>query len=165
MRVGITGHQRLNAPASWRWVERKLDETLETLGTSLTGISSLAIGADQLFAKLVLARGGELQAVLPFASYEETFKTGQSLRNYQRLLNRATKIEVLPPLATKEDAYFAAGQRVIELSEIVIAIWNGKQAAGWGGTGDAVRYAQQRGGKVIHINPYSREVRTWPARM
>lgn len=162
MRVGITGHQRLDSPSSWRWVEEQLDETLATMGRPLTGISSLAIGADQLFAEIVLRRGGELEAVLPFAGYEGTFKTGQTLRDYRRLLSRATKTEVLSMLATREESYFAAGKRVIELSAVMIAVWDGEKAAGLGGTGDTVGYAKQTGKRIIHINPVSREVRILP---
>jgi hypothetical protein len=66
---------------------------------------------------------------------------------------------VLDTHGTDEDAYLAAGQRVVELSDIVLAVWNGKPAKGKGGTADVVAYAIRRGMPLIHINPISRTVR------
>jgi len=37
---------------------------------------------------------------------------------------------------TDEDAYMAAGRRVVDLSDVMIAVWNAKPAKGKGGTAD-----------------------------
>ena len=42
--------------------------------------------------------------------------------------------------------------RVVELSDIVLAVWNGKPAKGKGGTADVVAYAIRRGVPLIHID-------------
>lgn len=159
MNIGITGHQRLDNPKDWEWVERKLEKTIFDYGKNITGISSLAIGADQLFAKLILKSGGTLYAVLPFEGYEQKFGTENDRKEYEKLLNQATKTEVLPNADSDEQAYFAAGKRVVELSNVLVAVWNGKKAAGLGGTGDAVQYAREMGKKVIHINPISHQLK------
>jgi hypothetical protein len=159
MNVGITGHQRLRDPSSWVWVSDRLEEAIAKSGPQLTGVSSLAAGADQLFAALVLKRGGRLYAVLPFAGYETTFAEEEHEREYRRLLSLTTKVEIMPPLRTKELSYLAAGKRVIDLSDIVVAVWDGKAAAGVGGTGDAVQYAINVRKTVVHIDPYDRLVR------
>lgn len=143
MKIGITGHQKLDDPKSWEWVEQKMKETIKSFGKGIIGISSLAVGADQLFAKLILTSGRELHAVLPFEGYEEKFETGVSRDKYKKLLNQAAKTEILPAAASDEESYFAAGKRVVKLSDVLIAVWNGKKAAGIGGTGDAVQYAEE----------------------
>jgi hypothetical protein len=122
------------------------------------GISSLAVGADQLFASLALELGGELRVVLPFPTYAETFAPGKDLDGYRDLLARARAIEVLPATASREQSYLAAGQRVVDLSDWMIAVWNGKQAAGLGGTGDIVRYAVEGDKRVLHIDPTTKGV-------
>jgi hypothetical protein len=158
IRVGITGHQSLPDPATWKWVEARIDDFIEASGAIITGLTSLAIGADQLFAALVLSHGGNLYAIVPHADYESTFTTKEDRRRYQSLLSEATEIEVLKTPGSKEDAYLAAGYRVADLAEVVLAVWNGKPAAGKGGTADMVEYALTRGVTVVHINPVTCKV-------
>lgn len=68
------------------------------------------------------------------------------------------KIEVLPRKTSDEESYLAAGQKVVELSNVMIAVWNGKPAAGLGGTADIVDYARQKNKQICHINPLTRTV-------
>lgn len=158
MRVGITGHQRLREPALWGWVECELDRLLSALAPPLVGVTSLAIGADQLFAEAVLRRGGTLEVVVPFEGYELTFSEGSDRSAYDQLLRRALRKEVLEKRGSDEEAYFAAGKRMVELSELLIAVWDGLPATGLGGTGDVVKYAVERRKKTIHLNPITREI-------
>lgn len=159
MRIGITGHQRLNVEGAWSWVEQAICGLLDGQSRPIVGITSLAVGADQLFARLLLERGGDLYVIVPFAGYERSFEEWRGREEYKRLLGRATKIETLQALATDEESYFAAGMRVVDLSEIMLAVWDGEKAAGLGGTGDVVAYALAHRTHVIHINPVTRETR------
>lgn len=68
------------------------------------------------------------------------------------------KIEVLPRKASDEESYLAAGQKVVDLSNMMIAVWNGKPAAGLGGTADIVDYALQKKKQLYHINPLTHVV-------
>ena len=157
MRVGITGHQRLDDPEAWPWVARVMRDEVAKVAPPLVGVTSLAVGADQLLARLVLERGGTIHTVLPFADIERSFSP-EHVPAYRELAKQAT-VEVLDTPGTDEDAYLAAGQRVVELSDIVLAVWNGKPAKGKGGTADVVAYAIRRGVPLIHIDPMSRTVR------
>ncbi|HXO40959.1 MAG TPA: hypothetical protein VN999_05885 [Thermoanaerobaculia bacterium] len=164
MVLGVTGHQRLDDEGAWEWVAEEIGAALSRSPSPLIGLSSLAVGADQLFATLVLARGGELRAVLPFAAYAETFSPGRDLDGYRALLGRATSVEVLRACSGRQESYLAAGQRVVDLSDLVIAVWNGEEAAGLGGTGDIVRYALEGHQELLHVDPVRREVRRLGAR-
>jgi hypothetical protein len=53
-------------------------------------------------------------------------------------------------------SYLAAGKRVVDMSDVMVAIWNGKPAEGLGGTADIVQYALAQKKPVIHINPTAR---------
>jgi len=159
MSIGITGHQRLPEQEPWNWVEEVIRATLIQAPGPLVGISSLALGADQIFAALVLEQGGELRAILPFPSYLETFPEGPDRERYSELLARSASVQVLPALATVEESYFAAGRRVVEASDRMIAVWNGREAAGLGGTADVVRYALRMGREVLHLDPTTKEIR------
>ena len=52
-------------------------------------------------------------------------------------------METLEFDAPSEEAFLAAGQRVVELSDELLAVWDGKKAAGLGGTADIVGYAKE----------------------
>lgn len=156
-RVGITGHQRLEDPEAWPWVAKVIRDELARIAPPLVGVTSLAVGADQLLARLVLERGGMIHAVLPFADIERSF-SAEHVPAYRELARQAA-VEVLDTPGTDEDAYLAAGRRVVELSDILLAVWNGKPAKGKGGTADVVAYAIRRGVPLIHIDPISHTVR------
>jgi len=47
-RVGMTGHQRLEDPAAWPWVEEVVGRELDAAAAPVVVVSSLAAGADQL---------------------------------------------------------------------------------------------------------------------
>ncbi|MGM9471320.1 hypothetical protein ACS5PJ_04895 [Pseudarthrobacter sp. YS3] len=150
--VGITGHQSIPDVAR-QYILDGVREILSMQPTPLVGLSSLAAGADQLFAYEVLAAGGDLHAVIPSKHYEETFsEVDRSC--YFKLRNRATEIKILDYEAPSEEAFDAAGRTITERCDIMIAIWDGKAARGQGGTGDAVEHARSNG-KPVHI--------IWPA--
>jgi hypothetical protein len=137
-RIGVTGHQRLDDPGTWPWVATAMREQLSEIGPPLIGVTSLAVGADQLLAQLVIEQGGKICAVLPFADIERSFSP-ENLPAYRELASQAT-VEVL------------------DTSDIVLAVWNGKAAKGKGGTADVVAYAIERGVPLIHIDPLLRIV-------
>lgn len=158
MRVGISGHQRLQKPDAWDWVTREMRNCLAAQPTPLIGISSLATGADTIFAELVLELNGSLEVVVPFPGYEQKFLTEDDRKKYRRLLAAASKVEVLQRQANEELAYYIAGQTVVDISELMIVVWDGKPAAGLGGTGDIAQYAQHCQKQLIHLNPITRTV-------
>jgi hypothetical protein len=134
-----------------------MSDELAKIPPPIVGVTSLAVGSDQVFARLVLERGGLIHAVLPFAGIERSF-SAEDVRAYRELVKRAT-VEVLDIPGGDEDAYLAAGQRIVELSDIVLAVWNGLPAKGKGGTADVVDYAMRRGVPMVYINPLARTVR------
>src|SRR5205085_8456166 len=94
----------------------------------LMGISSLAAGADQLFASLILEHGGQLHVIIPCRSYETTFPDKTDLERYKFLLSKAYNIETLSYPQPSDDAYLEAGRRVVDSSDLLIAVWDGKPA-------------------------------------
>ena len=158
MRVGISGHQRLRDPGGWDWVRQEMRTCLTSLSEPLVGITSLSIGADTLFAHLVLELGGSLAVVVPFADYEARFVTEAARQDYRNLLGQAATIEVLEKKDTDDEGYYAAGKRVTDLSELLLVVWDGKPAAGLGGTADIAAYAHERNKEIVHLNPETRTV-------
>jgi hypothetical protein len=141
MKIGVTGHQNIPLVAV-NHIEMMVTSILRKYADhELIGISSLAIGADQLFAKLVLQNGGKLSIVIPCENYEETFKNADDLSQYYSLREKASEVLVLNFPSPSQTAFLEAGKLLAEMSEILIAIWDGKKANGIGGTADIVHYA------------------------
>jgi hypothetical protein len=150
-RVGITGHQNLRTPEDWAWVKSALRDRLLQVSPPIIGVSSLAIGTDQLFARLVCELGGTLHVVVPFAEIERSFDK-MGYKAFQELSVNAVT-ETIPPMATDEESYLAAGIRVVDLSDRVFAVWDGRPAKGKGGTGDIVLYARRQMKPLTILNP------------
>lgn len=152
VKIGVTGHQRLEDPQSWLWVESMINSELDRFEDQIVGVTSLAIGADQLFAHLVAKRGGAIHAIIPYPGYERSFGP-EDLPAYRKLLSGAASVEILDTSGTDEDAYLAAGKRIVDLAYFLIAVWDGNPAKGKGGTADIVQYALEKGKRLIHLNP------------
>jgi hypothetical protein len=149
--LGETGHQELTDPSGWRRLRSLLAVELDQVPAPLVGITSLAAGADQLFAQQVLTRGGELHVVVPFPDYGDLF-SGVDRTRYRRLLRAAADAVVLPRSGSDEDCYMAAGQYIVDHCECLVAIWDGRPARGLGGTADVVGYALRRAVPVRRVD-------------
>jgi hypothetical protein len=151
-RVGITGHQNIPTDAQ-PFVIDGIRKTLAECGTRVLGVSCLAAGADQLFASIVLELGGSLKAVIPCERYEESFTSSLAKEAFAEFLARSDECETLSYSQPTEQAYLDAGKRVVELSELIIAVWDGRPSKGKGGTADIVGYARERGKNAVVIWP------------
>jgi hypothetical protein len=157
MKVGVTGHRNFEDVSAAPWVAECIHNRLSDC-RELYGLTSLAKGADQIFARVVLQLGGSLEAVLPFPEYANTFQDSAESAGFDELIGRCSKVTQLDFAGSKEQSYFAAGKYVVDHSEVLIAVWDGKPAAGLGGTGDVVAYARKNGKQVHQIDPVSRTV-------
>lgn len=151
MRIGVTGHQVIPTEG----LDFIREETRSLLGShsALMGVTSLAAGADQEFAQIVTDLGGGLVVVVPCLGYEETFTAPTDARRFQQLLSSAVEVVEMGFQQPSEQAFLAAGQRVVDESERLIAIWDGGESRGLGGTGDIVAYAEAEGVPVTVIWP------------
>ena len=133
-------------------------------GGTLRIISALASGADQWVAEEAISLGFELQSVLPFSrdEYLKDFKVPSEAESYKSLLREASKNAVLEldgKIGKDEDgnrkpdsqSYEAVGRGILNQTDLLIAVWDGKDAQGKGGTGQVVREALQNGIPVVHI--------------
>ena len=171
--VGVTGHRLEAIPAAMRAdVEARIAEALgadrsrghgtvparagavRAGSAGFTLVSPLAEGADQMAAEAALARGWQLQAMLPFdrETYVADFNDEDSRARFHRLVEAASCTLELPgdphdPL----EAYVMAGRGTVAHCDILIAVWDGLPPRGRGGTGEIVELAIQRGTAIIHL--------------
>jgi len=149
--VGISGHQKMPEVAS-AFARQSLAQLLPR-GQGLLGYSSLAKGADQIFAEYVLGLGAQLHVVLPCADYESTFGPTQDRARYRFLLGKAVAVDTLGFARPSEEAFFAAGRAIVDACDWLIAVWDGRPAQGPGGTADIVAYAEHLGRRVEVVWP------------
>ncbi len=159
--VGVTGHRFL---ADVDRVSAGVDEALTHIqdafpARTLNIMSSLAEGADRLVATRALARPGvTLEAVLPLPpdEYVRDFATEDSRQEFSALLEQAARIVSMPPAPSRAAAYDAAGRFILDRCEALIAVWDGKEAQGQGGTGAIVAEARRRGLPLAWIHAGNR---------
>ncbi|AUG75674.1 hypothetical protein CFP65_0723 [Kitasatospora sp. MMS16-BH015] len=151
--IAVTGHMELT-PVTETLVAEALREVLGELGGGgLLGVSCLAPGADTLFAEAVLALGGRLAVVLPSAAYREVLAPGEPRARYDRLLAAAEEVTVLPYAEPDVAAYEAANAVLVDLAEVLVAVWDGEPSALGGGTAAAVAEARRAGIPVRVVWP------------
>ena len=88
MRVGITGHSTL-AQESVSVLADALGKVLADLAAPVVGVTCLARGADQIFARTVLEAGGELEVILPAADYRDRKVKPDNRADFEALLSSA----------------------------------------------------------------------------
>jgi hypothetical protein len=119
----------------------------------LVGISCLARGSDQIFARVVLEYGGVVEVVLPAADYRERKVGPDNLAEFDDLMSRARVVRTLPGEKSDRDAYMAASGEVLDSVDSLIAVWDGNPSRGYSGTADVVAAARERGIPVTVIWP------------
>jgi hypothetical protein len=177
LRLGVSGHRvppklpRESEPPLRAAVDRILSAIVESARTAendfggarsanakseFVVVSSLAEGSDRIVAEAGLAAGYTLEAVLPFgrAEYARDFATPQSQTAFERLLAASTAVFELDGAADERSrAYEAAGFVMLANTDLLIAIWDGEDAAGTGGTAQIVGRAIADGIPVIRLDP------------
>ncbi len=142
-RIGVTGHRRLPY-AVLEFVIAGIEKELAR-DEPVQALSSLAAGADQLFARIALDRGIPVTAVIPGMDYEAHLGDEEDVAAYRSILDECHRREDLPLAPTHEEAYAAAGHWIVDHADRLVAVWDGHPARGHGGTGEVVAYARERG--------------------
>ena len=128
-------------------------------------VSSLAEGADRMLAAKALELGYELCCPLPFpqSEYERDFlpdrsRESHSLEGFRSLLERARNdtslvvFELDGNRAEEQRAYAAAARVLLHQSDLLVAIWDGREERGPGGTAQTVREARRMQVPVVWID-------------
>ncbi|GAA2640213.1 MULTISPECIES: hypothetical protein [Streptomyces] len=149
-RIGVTGHRALPDSVLGR-VESGLRAVLSGHDGPLEALSSLAEGADQLFAAIALEYGADLTVVIPSGDYEAAFEDAEALARYRGLKNRAAQEVRMDFARSTDEAYYAAGTYIADSCDRLVAVWDGQPARGHGGTAEIVAYARALGKPVTVI--------------
>ncbi len=170
--VGITGHRAGSLPPEIiDSLEAVVDEVFRELRGAALRVqktepelpdrepaklalhTALASGADQLAAKAAHTAGYHVRALLPFDQdeYRNDF-IGDEIDEYDRALDSAHEIVALPgDRADAIGAYVLVGTVLIDAADILVAVWDGNEGNGPGGTADVVDRALKNSVPIVHI--------------
>jgi hypothetical protein len=150
-RIAISGHRGLSAQTACL-VDEAIRAELARHAPDVAGISCLADGADQIFARAVTDLGGALEAVIPAAEYRAGLPA-DACPEYDDLLALAAAVHRLPFTESSSESHMAASKLMVDKADELYAVWDGKPARAYGGTADVVAYAREHGLPVHVIWP------------
>jgi hypothetical protein len=150
-RIAISGHRGLPGPTA-DLVDKAIRAALAPHAPDVTGISCLADGVDQIFARAVTDLGGQLEAIIPASEYRAGLPE-QAHREYDRLLALAAAIRRLPFTESTSESHMEASKLMLDQADELYAVWDSQPARAYGGTADVVTYAREHGTPVRVIWP------------
>ncbi len=155
--VGVTSHRDIS-PVEIEPIRQRVREFFAQLRHAfpdlpLVLLSSLAEGGDQLVAREALACGARLIAPLPLPRdlYLDDFEDANVRHTFEVLCSQA-EVVLLPrlmdkprhvigsPGAARDRQYATAGVYIASHCHVLLALWDGKDAGGLGGTAQIVDY-------------------------
>ena len=154
--VAVTGHRDIVETEELSQKVFRFFEELLAKSEELVLLSPLADGADRFVAKIFLElqkRHEHLLLIAPMPFSKE---------RYMRDFDQASKEEFLELLEVVNDSFQIAsmgdkpyqelGKYIVNVSDTLLALWDGTYNGKAGGTGDVVEYAQGMGkAKVVHF--------------
>ena len=146
------------------------EQALAARASRLALEEALAAGAGQVIFEEVLAEGADrkvrkkvlvgldtrLEVALPMDAeeYAKDFQSEASRQEFRFLLARARENDrwQAPDGLEREEAYERAGRYVVDRCDALIAVWDGEESRGRGGTAEIVGYAQQQGVPIAWVH-------------
>ncbi|MGP3917598.1 hypothetical protein [Nonomuraea sp. 10N515B] len=142
VRIAVSGHRGLPEEAAVL-IDRVIREALAEYLPDISGLSCLADGADQIFARVLLDLGGALEVLIPAKEYRDGLPS-ECHATYDELLGRAVRVLRLDFVESTSESHMAASARMLDDADVLFAVWDGQPARGYGGTADVVAEARRR---------------------
>jgi hypothetical protein len=143
-RIAVTGHVNVSDEIA-QWLVSALTKRLgEGQGSPVHGITCLAKGADQLFAKVVISLNGTFEVVLPARDYAQWMRDAGYGDPFSELLEQASSVQTMPFETSDRHAYLAASEAMLSRCDLLLAVWDGGPSLRVGDTAHVVEKAQAR---------------------
>lgn len=155
IRVGIAGHRFLGEKETVQFVTQQCSLVLQQIKeryTNVVAFSAIAEVADMIFAETAFSLNIPFEIVRPFNSYIEDFQNQVTKNRYLNLQKIAAKETRLPYSYRSEEAYLKAMQWILHNTDLLIAVWDGKERNGKAGTSGAVKEAVRTNSTWIHLD-------------
>ncbi|NLU78204.1 hypothetical protein HCA58_07380 [Micromonospora sp. HNM0581] len=152
VRVGVTGHINLT-PATERLVADAIRLELRRISARpVHGVTCLAAGTDQIFARAVRDGGGTYEVILPAPDYRDTI-AAPARGSFDELLGTATRVLHTGHRTSGTAAYVAANRELLLRVQRLLAVWDGEPGCHDASTDRTVSWARTRGVPTTVIWP------------
>jgi len=142
-------------------ISSSLDYFISTYG-DIECVSNLACGADMIFIEEAFNKNCKIKIILPFQidEYEKDFDS-ESLIVFRVLISKI-KCNTYAILSSTSNfdrilAYQAAGRSLIMESDAILAVWDGEEGKGLGGTKDQIDYAINLNKNIHWLKTFRKE--------
>jgi hypothetical protein len=143
-RIGVTGHVILARGTAELVYDCLAQQLAPYAASGLHGVTCLADGTDQLFARAILALDGTYEVIVPALDYRRHAVDADNRPVFDDLLARASAVSYMPFLDSDRNAYMAASEELLRRVDLLLAVWDGEPSLGLGDTADVVRVARAR---------------------
>ena len=129
--IGFTGHRVLVDEAKCRGsIFGFLEQQKKSAVGSVYGVSSVAAGADLLFAESCLQLALPLCVLLPLPveEFRKDFDES-SWSRAEEVLRKAASVEVTDGHQSREECYYECGIETVQRSRLLLALWDGALTA------------------------------------
>ncbi len=162
--IGITGHRLARlTDVDFAALRTRIDALLSAIASAAPKsrfrlVGSLAEGADMMATDAALARGWQVDTVLPFHAEEYAcdFDEAAAIELRSRI-EASTNVLELPgrrdETGGEAAAYERAGRVVLTQSDLLLAVWDGEPARGRGGAAQIVAEAVAHAIPVLVLHP------------
>lgn len=185
--IGISGKRYIASgerKSTYAAILKELQAIVPNEDTEIIGLTSLATGADTLFARVLIENFSDrakLHIVLPFdiEEYKKDFRDIPDPDQAPNEKETRTEREVLdayiqkysvyttitpgipPTEEARNEAYYAAGLYIAAQSDEMLFVWDKVKPNGRGGTAEILGYyAETKAGRTIHmvnVSPRTRD--------
>jgi hypothetical protein len=157
--IGFTGHRKLpDETRSRRLIRNFLEQQKAATSGIVCGVSSAAAGGDLLFAESCLELGIPLRVLLPMP--QERFRNDFDAATWERaehVLSAAISVDVVSDHEQRRENYYECGIETVQQSQLLVALWDGQEARGMGGTAEIVAFAKAIGRPVVRFHSVTGE--------
>lgn len=144
-RIGVTGHIHLTRDTEVL-VAAALRAELHRIGDQpVRGVTCLAGGTDQIFARTVLDLGGTYEVILPARDYREAVIAPGQRSSFDELLDRAVAVVHTGHDRSGTAAFVAANRELVRRVQRLVAVWDGEPGCHAASTDRTIDRARRRG--------------------
>jgi hypothetical protein len=145
VRVGVTGHINLTRDTERLVADALRAELRRISDRPVHGVTCLAAGTDQVFARTVRELGGTYEVVLPARDYRVAVIGPEQRAAFDELLAGAAAVVHTGYDRSGTDAFVAANQELVRRVQRLVAVWDGEPGCHAASTDRTIDWARRHG--------------------
>jgi hypothetical protein len=161
IKIGVIGHIDFGIIENYLSVHyccHRLLAGLKKKYSNLTALSAMSDGADSIFAQSAISLGIHLESIIPFKTFPSHFQEGLSNERFRSLRSQSKFVTRTNFSKRSNLAYRKSMEWIVFTSNIVLAIWDGREKGTIGGTWEAVSLCRKIRKSMVHIDSNNRTV-------